>query len=358
MISLATSKITQEVRDNVNACLDENRIGGGRFIKEFEDNVAQYLGVKHAIAVNNGTMADMVAIAALKAQQPQPNKVEVIVPALTFTAQVASVIHLGLKPVFVDINKYNYQMDLDQVESKINENTLAIMAVHLLGRECDITQLQDIAKRNNIFLMEDCCEAYGGEYGIGGKFGTGSSFGTFSFFPSHTITTGEGGMVVTNDDTCASLARQIMNHGRVSDKITEKFHFSHLGFNGKISNLLASIGCAVAKTADDVIAKRRQNVTYLNDFLDEHWHASSPHCYPIMCKNELERNLKLEFLEQNGVEARKLFSCLPTQEHAYRYLGYKLGDFPVAEEVGQKGLFLPIHQDLTEEDLERICALL
>lgn len=356
MISLATSNITQKVRDNVNTALDENRIGGGRFIKEFEDNVAQYIGTKYAIAVNNGTMADMVAIASLKAQIPE--KTEVIVPALTFTAQVASVIHNGLTPRFVDVVADTYQMDLTKVESLINENTLAIMAVHLLGKECDIKVLQDIAKRNNIFLMEDCCEAYGGEYESGGRFGSGSSFGTFSFFPSHTITTGEGGMIVTNDDNCATLARQIMNHGRVSDKITEKFHFSHLGFNGKMSNLLAAIGCAVADTAENVITSRKLNVDYLNNFLKTNWYASSPHCYPVMMSSESERNLKLEYLERHGVEARKLFSCLPTQEHAYRYLGYQLGDFPVAEEIGRRGLFLPIHQDLTLEDLEKICALL
>lgn len=354
-ISLATSLINDQVRMNIEAALDENRIGGGRFVTQFENKVAQYMNVKHAIAVNNGTMADMVAIAALKASRP--GKTEVIVPALTFTAQVASVIHNGLTPIFVDITS-DYQMDLSKIEAKINENTLGIMAVHLLGKECNIEVLSDIAKRNNILLMEDCCEAYGGEYESGGKFGTRSDFGTFSFFPSHTITTGEGGMIITNNDNLAALARMIMNHGRVSDKITEKFHFSHLGFNGKMSNLLAAIGCAVVDTADDVIAKRKHNVEYFNKQTKDNWFASSPHCYPIVCPSREERDLKLQYLETNGVEARKLFSCLPTQEHAYRYLGYKLGDFPVAEFAGDRCLFIPIHQDLTEENLELICALL
>lgn len=354
-ISLATSSITQKVRDNVNACLDENRIGQGRFNKQFEEDTAKYLGVKHAIVVNNGTMADMVAIGALKAKYP--GKTEVIVPAYTFVAQTNAILMNGLTPVFVDVGD-DYQIDVEQVESKITDKTLCIFAVHLFGKICDIAWLKNIADTHNIGLVEDCCEAFGAEIKVLGKAGTFGDFGTFSFFPSHTITTGEGGMVITNNDELADLARQVSNHGRRSDNILEKFTFDVFGYNGKMSNVLAAIGCAILPTADEVVLKRRANVSKYNELLGKNWYASSPHCYPVRYETTEKRDEVLKRLWENGVEARKAFSSLPTQEKVYEHLGYKLGDFPQAEYFGEHVLFTPIHQGLTEEDIKKICSLL
>ena len=358
MISLAQSTITKEVRDNVNACLDENRIGQGRFNKQFEEDTAKYLGVNHAIVVNNGTMADMVALGALRAKYP--GKTEVIVPAYTFIAQTNAIFMNGLTPVFVDVAG-DHQIDVSHVESKITDKTLCIFAVHLFGKACDIYALKEIADRHNIRLVEDCCEAFGGlakDNELTDKLGTVGDFGTFSFFPSHTITTGEGGMVITNDYYLAALARQVSNHGRRSDDIMEKFTFDVFGYNGKMSNILASIGCAILPTADEVIEKRRSNVRLYNEILRKDWYASSPHCYPMVYVSEQDRNAVLQKLWDNGVEARKAFSSLPTQEKVYEYLGYKLGDFPMAEEFGKTALFTPVHQGLTEENIKFICSLL
>lgn len=363
MISLATSVITDKVRKNVNACLDENRIGQGRFNKEFERKTAEYLGAKHAIVVNNGSMADITALGALKAKYP--GKTEVIVPAYTFIAQTNAILINGLTPVFVDVRD-DYQMDMTKVEEKITDKTLCIFAVHLFGKTCNIFYLQNIAKEHNIGLVEDCCEAFGGEAINKGcllqewteKVGTIGDFGTFSFFPSHTITTGEGGMVITNDDELAELARQVMNHGRRGDSIFDKFHFDVFGFNGKMSNLLASIGCAIIDDADIIIEKRLSNVLLYNSLLGKNWYATSPHCYPMRYETEEARDATLKRLEDNGVEARKAFSCLPTQEKVYAHLGYKTGDFPVAEKFGKTALFVPVHQNLSEEDIKLIASLL
>ena len=364
MISLATSNITKEVRDNVNACLDDNRIGQGRFNKQFEEETAKYLGVKHAIATNNGSMADIIALGALKAKNP--DKTEVIVPAYTFIAQTNAILINGLKPVFVDVGE-DYQMDVSQVESKINDNTLCIYSVHLFGKACNIWALRGLANRNNIGLVEDCCEAFGGEptYPLDSlrkimsyKLGTIGDFGTFSFFPSHTITTGEGGMVVTNNDEFAELARKVSNHGRRGDDILDKFHWDIFGYNGKMSNVLASIGCAVLPSADSVIEQRQKNVKLYNSILRKTWYATSPHCYPVSFADETMRDEALKRLEANNVEARKAFSCLPTQEKVYAHLGYKEGDFPTAEKFGKTVLFTPIHQGLTTEDIEKICSYL
>ncbi|KKN59593.1 hypothetical protein LCGC14_0540560 [marine sediment metagenome] len=329
MISLATSLVNDIVRKNVNACLDENRIGGGRFVKEFEDKVAKYMGVKHAIAVSSGSMADIVALATLKVQYP--NKTEVIVPALTFIAHTNAILINGLTPVFVDIGE-DYQMG----KFEINKNTLAVFPAHLLGKRCRV--------KADVPILEDACEAFG-VWNLG-------DMGTFSFFPSHTITTGEGGMIITDNDIHARIARQLMNHGRKSDDILEKFHFDHIGFNGKMSNILASIGCAVVSEADGVIEKRKKNVELYNKLLSGDWYAESPHCYPYRYKTSQERDESLLRLSENGVEARKLFSCIPITEYGYS------GSYPIAERIGDTGLFVPVHQDLTEDDIEKVVSLL
>jgi len=341
VISLAHSTVNDKVRANVNSALDDNRLGQGRFIKEFEDAVAKFVGVKHAIAVSNGSMADMVALSALKAQRPE--KTEVIVPALTFIAQTNSILINGLKPVFVDVG-YDYQMSIADLQGKVNENTLAIFPAHLMGRKADMVSIKELARKFDTFVIEDACEGFG--------IFEGSDFGTFSFFPSHTITTGEGGMVITNNDLHAEFARKVSNHGRKSDDILEKFHFDCFGFNGKMSNVLAAIGCAVVEDAGDVIRVRQSNVTLYNSLLERNWFAESPHGYPMLCKTTEERDAILIRLWENGVEARKFFSCLPTKEYKYG------GSYPNAEDIGARGLFLPAHQGLTEEDVQKIVSLL
>jgi len=344
MITLGTSQITEEAFGNISKCIAENRIGQGRFVKEFEDRIAKYIGVKHAIGVCNGSMADIVALAALKEKHPEKN--EVIVPALTFIAQTNAVLINGLKPVFIDI-KEDYQIDETQVYGKINEKTLAVMPVHLLGKKCEIDKIKVIAK--DIPILEDCCEAFGIKPQL---------IGTYSFYPSHTLTTGEGGMIVTDDDDLAELCRSIKNHGRKSDKIQDKFKFDIFGFNGKMCNLVAAVGCGIVNEADKIIQKRQQNVEFLNERLNRNWYADSPHCYPVDMKSQEDRDNMLELLELYQIESRKLFSCLPSQEKVYSGMGYKKGAFPAAEKAGDNSLYVPCHQDLDKEDLLKICQIL
>lgn len=352
MITLGTAKITKEARDNVLECLDKNEIGQGKFIKEFEDKVAKYVGTKYAIATCNGSMADIVALGAIKERY---FKTEVIVPALTFVAQVNAIIANGLTPIFVDVDE-NFQIDVEQVEKAINFGTLAIMPVHLLGKKCDIAGIKKIA--GSMPILEDCCEAFGVKP---------RQIGTYSFFPSHTITTGEGGMIITDDSKLAERCRRIRNHGRKSEDILDKFHFDIFGFNGKMSNLNAAVGSGIIGEADKIIEKRKENVAFMNKKLDRNWEAQSPHCYPYMCENEEERDKKIIDLYKNGVEARKLFSCLPTQEKVYidKFKAYRntpfetgVGDFPNAEDVGKRGMYVPCHQELKEKDLIKICQII
>lgn len=339
MINLGTVNLNQEAKDNVMKCLDTSFIGQGKFIEKFEDKTAEFIGKKHAIAVCNGSMADIIALSVLKTMYP--DKTEVIVPALTFIAQVNAIIINGLKPVFVDV-KDDYQIDVSQI--KITDKTLAIMPVHLLGKRCDIEKMP-----SNITILEDCCEGFGIKP---------LNIGTCSFFPSHTITTGEGGMILTDDDETADLCRKVRNHGRRSDNILDKFHFDIFGFNGKMSNIAGAIGVGVIEEAQDTIKTRQYNVAYLNKKLGQNWDAVSPHCYPVMCKNKDDRNIMIKKLYGNGVEARKIFSSLPTQEKVYQYMDYEKGCFPVAEDIGDRGLYVPCHQNLSTNDLDKICQVL
>lgn len=345
-IFLGTVDINDQVRKNVKKCIDEERIGQGKFIEEFEKKVADFVQAKYAVAVCNGTMADLISLLALK--QMRPGKDEVIVPALTFVAHVNSIIAAGLKPVFVDVG-FDLQMNCREAEKKINENTLAVMPAHLLGVECG---WGEYFNESDIFILEDACECFGiFPNGIGA---------TYSFFPSHTITTGEGGMIVTGKEEFATLCREIRNHGRKnSNNILQKFHFDIYGLNGKMSNLIAAVGAALIGDAHNYIIKRNENVEYLNKGLGCDWFQPfSPHAYPYLCKNKKERDKKILRCEQNGIEVRKLFSCLPVQEKVYKKMGLKEKDFPVAMEIGKRGMYVPCHQGIDQHDLDRIINVL
>lgn len=348
-ITLGTTEINQQVWQNVNECLTNGTIGQGKFIRQFEEKVEKMFNVKHAIAVCNGTMADIVALSVLKILKPKRKKV--IVPALTFIAQTNSVYINGLEPIFVDVTP-DGNINMDQVEKVMNEDVLAIFPVHLLGCTASINYLKILAKRYGTYLLEDACEAFGGEVEPGKYLGTYGDIGTYSFFPSHVITTGEGGMIVTNNDEFAKIARKLIVHGRRGEDYMNKFHFDYIGFNAKMSNLVAAVGAGIVEKTFDIIKAKQENVNRYNKILDKVWWAQSPHAYPFWYKTEQKRDEALKRLNEHGVESRKLFSCVPKDE-------YKIwGEYPIANELSHLGLYLPVHQQLTEKDIEGICHLL
>lgn len=342
MITLGTSIIMPRMVENMSVCFRRNELGQGGFVAKFERKVAKYVGMRHGIATCNGTMADTIALAALK--NLNPSAIEVIVPSLTFVAQINSVVFNGLIPVFVDVG-YDYQISVSEIEKAVSSKTLAIMPAHLLGKRCKIEKIMRIAKSRHLPVMEDSCEAFGVKP---------RQIGTYSFYPSHVITTGEGGMIVTNDNKLADLSRKLRNHGRKSDSILDKFHFDIVGFNGKMNNITASIGEATMEKANEIIRKRRKNIEILNKATGQDWYAESPHCYPIMYGSEEERDKKLMRLKKEGIEARKIFSSLPTQEVLYKNRDYRLVSCQRAEFIGRRGLYVPCHQNLTNQQIKKI----
>lgn len=362
MITLGTVTISQTTRKLMERALEEGMIGQGKYIKEFEEKLANFFGVKHAVTTASGTMADAVALAAIK-YKDNLKRNEVIVPALTFIAQVNAIYYNQLKPVFVDVG-YDYEIDVEKIEEKINNRTLAIMPTHLLGRPAKMDKIIDLAKKYNLFIIEDACEAMGSKHQ--NRFcGTIGDMGCFSFFVSHTITTGEGGVILTNNDELATMAYSLRNHGRKSDKLEEKFIFPRIGFSAKMNSLEAIIGLGIIDDLSYHIERRRQNMLKLNELIGKDLFSEKekeyivPHAYPVMAKSKEMRDELLKLLpEKFGIEARQIFYSVPTQSEAYGFLGEKEGTYPVAEDIGRRGLYIPCHQNLDNEDLLKISTVL
>ena len=327
MITFGNLDLNEKTEELVLRAIREKKIGQSEYIEVFEQKFADFLGVKYAVAVCNGTMADTIALAVLKSFYP--NKREVLVPALTFVAQVNSIMYNNLIPVFYDIDRL----------PEPNSETLCVFPVHLLGEpETIVTE--------GVPVIEDACEALGSK--IDGKFcGTIGDMGTFSFFPSHAISTGEGGMIVTNNEDYAKKARQLRNHAKVTG---DDFKFDEIGFNGKMTSLQAMVGISLMHELPEILKRRHDNFVYMGGE-EMPGQYIVPHGLPAYFEN---RDEKMKELKAKGVDCRRIFSSIPTQEKAYAFMGHKLGDFPAAEAVGDRGLYVPCHQNLTKDEMDYI----
>ena len=358
-IALGTVNLTDRTLELVTAAVKDGRIGQGPLISQFEEELASWFGVRQAILVANGTIADAVALAA--ATDGSDRQGEVILPALTFVAQANAVYYNHLTPRFVDVTD-DYQIDLEQVEAAISPHTVAIMPTHLLGRPANMDGILELADKHGLPVVEDACEALGSRY-QNRLVGTLGNMGCFSFFVSHVITTGEGGVIITDDLELAETARSLRNHGRASEKPEEKFLFPRIGFSGKMNQLEAAVGLGVMPVLGEIIAKRRDNLLFLNKLLGGRFSEGPnecivPHGYPVEFPDLRARDHAINYLYEKGIECRRLFSSIPTQVPAYAFLGHRLGEFPVAERIGDRGLYVPCHQNLGEADLRRIAQAL
>ncbi len=359
MIRSASVRITDRTRALMQQALDMNLLDQGRFGEALEERIAEWFGVKYAIATANGTLADACALSAIKYLDTN-HRNEIIVPALTFIAQINAVVHSQLKPVFVDAS-FDGNIDVEQIESKITDKTLAIMPVHLLGRPAKMREINALAKKYNLYIVEDACEAMGSTY-FGQKVGTIGDVGCFSFYVSHTLATGEGGMIITNNEEIANLAKSLRNHGRQSEQLGEKFVFPYIGFSGKMNCMEAIIGLGGMENINQSLITRRSNAFEINSisgiasFFENEGECIVPHGYPAMAQTYEQRQELLSlFMEKYHIESRQIFCSIPTQTGAYEYLDDK-GAYPVAEEIGRRGIYLPTHDGLTHEDVRTIAT--
>lgn len=341
-------------KEYVNQCLDTTWISSkGEFIGRFEAGFADYVGARHALSVCNGTVAIHLALHALGIGPGD----EVIVPTLTYVASVNPILQVGAVPVFVDSDKLTWQMDPEDVRRKITPRTRAVLAVHLYGLACDMAALTAICREHGLLLVEDCAEAFGTRF-RGRHAGTFGDVATFSFFGNKTITTGEGGMVVTSDDRLRDRLYHLKTQGVSPDR--EYWH-DELAFNYRMTNICAAIGLAQLEQADDILARKRMIAG---------WYREGLHGLPLVLHDEtagivhsfwlctialddgdLRRPLR-DHLAARRIETRPTFYPCHTLPH-YAKPGES---HPVAQWLSERGFNLPSYPDLTESQVRTICA--
>jgi perosamine synthetase len=333
----------------------------GPFIEEFEEKFAKYIGLKHGAATSNGTAALHLALAALNIKRGN----EVIIPTLTFASVANAVIYTGAKPVFVDSHPDYWCINPDELEEKITENTKAIIPVHLYGHPCDMDPIMKVAKKHDLYVIEDCAEAHGAEY-KGRRVGTFGDVACFSFYGNKIITTGEGGMCLTNNDELAQKIRMLRDHGMNLEK---RYWHEVVGFNYRMTNLQAALGVAQLEKISKFIKRKREIAKLYNSFLsgieglvlhpEMSWAKNVYWLYSILI-NEKEfganRDHLMVKMAENGVETRRFFYPIhlmpPYKKYVSRY------DFNIADELSARGINLPSSIKLTEENIKEIAQII
>jgi perosamine synthetase len=340
-------------KEYVNRCLDGLWIAKGEFVTRFESEFAQRLGPDcHAATVCNGTAALHLAFLALGIGPGD----EVLVPSLTYIAPVNMIALTGATPVLVDSLPSTWQMDPEDVRRKVSSRTRAILAVHLYGQPCEMDELLKICDEKRLWLVEDCAEAFGAFY-KGRSVGTFGEIATYSFFGNKTITTGEGGMVVSRNADL--LDKAIHLRGQGVSPVVEYWH-DVLGFNYRLNNISAAIGLAQFERADEILElKRRVAVWYEEMLADQplevHREAEGTHHSFWMCSalaaNELTRDALRAHLRSRGIETRPVFHPAHTMP-----VFHSSFPFPVAESLSRRGFNLPSYPELTRDLVAQICA--
>ena len=332
-------------------CLDSTWISSkGKFIQQFEENFSRFSGIKNSISVSNGTVALHVALLALGIGQDD----EVIVPTFTYIASVNAIQYTGANPIFADSDPNTWQIDVNKIEEKITTKTKAIMAVHIYGHPCDMDAIMNIAKKYKLFIIEDCAEAIGSYY-KNKHAGTMGDISTFSFFGNKAITTGEGGMVCTNDNSLADLSFRIKGQGLAKNR---EYYHDIVGYNYRMTNICAAIGCAQLERINEIlINKSRVAQNYIENLnnLPIEYHkqiGNVKHSYwmfTILVSSKDERTKLRNHIKENGIETR------PTFHPVHSMPMYKTKEnFVVAEDLGNRGINLPSYPDLSETDIQFI----
>lgn len=363
-ISFGHIEVGECGRRYINEALNRNWVSEGSNVQMFEARFCKKFGYGHAIATSSGTDAGIVAMSALL-ERGAKRADEVITPALAFVATANCVLAAGLIPRFVDVELETLNINPSVIEAAISPRTKAIQVVHTMGRPCKMDEILDIARRHNLLVIEDSCEAHGAT--LRGKVvGTFGSMGFFSFYAAHIICSAEGGMITTDDPELANLCRSIRTHGRRDGELY--FNFDRIGLNSKMNDLEASIGLEGLEMFDWTFNTRRRHMLRLRELLsplEDHLilygdgpdEVICPHAFPLMLRDEHKSIEGLyQHLESRGIQCKTLFGSLPTQHLAFAFLGYREGDFPVAERIGRTGLHFGIHQYLSDDDIDYAAA--
>lgn len=357
-VPFGTVSITEEARRLIDEALDKKMVTRGKYVAAFEKLFAELFHAKEAVAVSSGTDADALALAVLYDYGAKRGD-EIIIPALTFVATGNSVFQAGFKPVFVDVKRETLNIDEEGIEKVITARTRAIMPVHLMGKPAAMDRIMAIARKHQLYVIEDAAEAHGAEY-KGQPIGTFGAMTAFSLYAAHIVTTIEGGIVITNDSAMAEALRSLRNHG-----IVNKFEFQRIGFSAKMNELEAAVGIGNIKIFDQILGRRRRNLLYMIEkfkrfdpffitIKEEEGEKIGPHAFSVILREGLPftKDQMVGYLDEHGVDSRNLFYSIPTQCPSYSFLGHRLGDFPQAEYCADHGFHFGIHQDIELPQLD------
>ena len=359
MIPVSEPLLGERELEYIRECVKTGWISSaGRFIEEFEQKWAAYCGVKYGIVVSSGTAALQVAVGCLELKPGN----EVIIPAFTIISCALAVIYSRGKPVLVDVNPKTWTIDVSKIEEKITERTRAIMPVHIYGHPCDMEPVWELAKKYSLKVIEDAAEAHGAEY-KGKKCGGLGDISCFSFYANKIITTGEGGMVLTNNEEYAERARSLRNLCFRKDR---RFYHTELGYNFRLTNIQAAIGLAQLERIDELVEKKRwighsynkrlKDVPGLILPVEEPWAKNVYWMYGVVLGESRNMDAK-EFakrLRERGVDTRPFFLGMHEQP-IFQAMGlFKDGHYPVADGIARQGLYLPSGLTLTEEEIIRV----
>lgn len=368
------NKVTLEVLSSANYILGKN-------VTEFEKEFAEYIGVKHAISVGNGTDALIIALKAMGIGEGD----EVITTPFTFFATAESISAVGATPVFVDVTKDTFNIDVIKIEEKITSKTKAIMPVHIFGQSADMDAINEIAKKNNLLVIEDACQAIGGKY-KGRNIGSLGDMSCFSFFPTKNLgCAGDGGIIVTDNDDLAIIARALRMHGsgengqkafNLLNNIEEdlmttdatndtvynplKYYNYLIGYNSRLDAIQAAILRVKLKEIDKWNARRREIVDIYNsefkelDLVTPVCSDDMEHVYHMYILQSENREEILTKLKERGVATGVYYPVPLHLQKVYKGLGYKEGDMPVAEYLSHRTFAIPVYPELTNDQIKYI----
>ncbi|MBS3097441.1 DegT/DnrJ/EryC1/StrS family aminotransferase [Candidatus Woesearchaeota archaeon] len=365
MIPVCKPTLTGNEKKYVDDCLNSNWISSqGEYIEKFEKAFSKFCNTKYGVGCCNGTVAMHLALEALGIGKGD----EVIIPTFTMIATCNAVIYAGARPVLVDSEPKTWNIDVDKIKGKLTKKTKAIMPVHTYGHPADMGPIKELAEKHNLYIIEDAAEAHGAEY-KGKRAGSLSDMGCFSFYSNKIITTGEGGMVVTNNEELAEKARLLRNHAFSKPRFLHK----EIGFNYRMTNIQAAIGVAQMEYADRLVQARIDNAHLYNKLLKDtegittppkaSWAKNVYWMYGVLIEDEFGISMKeaSEELMKKGIETRTFFIPMHKQpvymKKDERFPDVK-GSYPVSEELSRKGLYLPSSSSLTKEQIKEVADAL
>lgn len=363
MIPVCKPWLPGKEKEYVNEAIDTNWISSaGKYIEKFEENFSKYCGAKYGVSCSSGFAALHLACAALGLKEGD----EVIVPTFTMAACINSIIMTGAKPVLIDSDEETYCINVNRIEEKITERTKAIMPVHIYGHPCDMEKILQLAEKYNLFIIEDAAEAHGAEY-KGKKVGAIGHIGCFSFYANKIVTTGEGGMCITNNQELAERMKRLRNHAFDVPRFIHK----EVGFNYRLTNIQAAIGVAQMENIEILVeARRNVGIRYNQELKDvkelilpvEKDYAKNVYwMYGVVLSDKvsLTKEEVMEKLKEKGIDTRSFFISMHRQP-AYVNKTVKNSpdcgrNFPVADKISERGFYLPSSSNITDEEIRFVC---